>query len=165
VSSSGLISGAAAVSVASGVPLPDASAVPGVSATTAPVAPLTGAVGDVLKVITSHLDDVDLRQSLTKQTAQDKSIRAVTSRLSALEKSTKDLIASTQKQTAALRGMLNIDELKAPVETLIPAVGSSAAAAAPAPAPAPSPATPASSAASSIAMLKRLIAAETPKGK
>jgi len=74
---------------------------------------LKSAVSDVLKVITNKLDDSDLAQSMTKQKRQEKSIRAVNGRLSKLERSTKDLIYTTQKQTETLKGMLGYQEFEA----------------------------------------------------
>jgi len=101
---------------------------------------LQSAVSDVLKVITSKLDDSDLRQSLGAQKVQDSNIAAVNTRLSKLENNTRQLIKTTTKQTATLKGMLGYDEFNA----------------APAPAPAPTAAAAATPAAAAAATPKAL---------
>jgi hypothetical protein len=78
---------------------------------------LKGAVSDVLKVITNKLDDADLAVSMKKQKRQDKAIGAVNGRLSKLERSTKDLISTTEKQTATLQTMLGYQEFEQPKAT------------------------------------------------
>ncbi len=151
----------------------------GAVATPAPAQNLNSAVQDVLKVITSKLDNADLRESQGSQKAQDAAIAGVNKRLSTLEKSTRDLIATTTKQTNTLKGMLGYDEFQsAPNASATGAAGHAAPAPAPAPAaPAPAP-TPAvakagaealaagiDSAASKIAGLKAAVAALQHKSK
>jgi len=80
---------------------------------------LKNAVGEVLKVITNHLDDSDMRSSLNKQKDQENSIRQVTKQLSSLEQTTRDLISTTAKQTQTLKGMLGFSEFKPAAKPLL----------------------------------------------
>jgi len=122
----------------------------GVAPSSTPVGDLKSAVGEVLKVITSKLDDSDLRTSFKKQKQQDAAVVAVNKRLARLERSTSELIANTNKQTETLKTMMGFD-----------AVPDSQAKPAPAPAAAPAPqaaAAPAKSSATiDIAALKRAV--------
>jgi len=118
---------------------------------------LASAVGDVLKVITSKLDDSDLRQSMGAQKVQDANIAAVNKRLSKLENNTRELIKQTTKQTATLKGMLGYDEFNQQPTAAAPAPAPKPAAAAAA-APAVTPAA-LDSAAAKIGALKAAVAA------
>jgi len=127
----------------------------GVAPSATPIGDLKSAVGEVLKVITSKLDDSDLRTSFKKQKQQDAAVVAVNKRLARLERNTAELIANTNKQTETLKTMMGFDAVPAPAPQ--PAAAAAPAPAAPAQAPAKSSAT------TDIAALKQRAVEQAPK--